>query len=196
MDLSALLKADAVLFQWINQARNPALDIVMPVLSDFSSLLCFLAPFLVWRFWKGSSRERLLWCAAIIAVLLSDLLCARCLKPVLGRPRPYEILDGIHVFKGDRWLVTAPAFRAAHAGTLSWPSCHAMNLWTAAGFVTAWQGWRGTGVMLLALLVCWSRIYLGVHYPLDVAGGAVLGMIFGYICYRLGEFMTRLVDAE
>ena len=196
MDLSAILKTDTALFHWINQARHPGLDSIMPVLSDFSVLLYFLVPFLVWRLWKGSSEERLLWCAAIIAVILSDMLCARVLKPIIGRVRPYEALDGIYVFKGGQWLVTDAAFRAAHSGTLAWPSCHAMNTWTAAGFITAWQRWRGAGVILLALLVCWSRIYLGVHYPMDVAGGAIIGLIFGYLCFMFAEFVISHVVAE
>ena len=196
MDLSALLKFDTALLIDVNHARSPFLDVVMPVISDFSMLVPVLVPFLAWRLYKGDSRERILWICAVAAVAMSDLLCSRVIKEIVGRPRPYEVLDGIYLFKSSRWLITDPSFRAGISGTLAWPSCHAMNMWTAASYLTTWWGRRAIMVIIFAFLVCWSRLYLGVHYPLDVAGGILIGILEGFLIFRGVEFLISRYGAE
>ncbi len=196
MDLSAVQHTDTELLLLINHFRSPVLDFIMPVLSDFSILLPVLVPFLTWRFWKGSNRERLMWAAAVVAVGISDFMCARVIKAVAARPRPYQVLDGIYLFKSSHWLVTDAAYRAGISGTLAWPSCHAMNMWTAASYITVWWGKHGIPVMVLAALVCWSRMYLGVHYPLDVCGGALIGILWGVVVFKTIEFLVSRNSAE
>ncbi len=194
--LKKLLDFDTTLFMAINHCRTPFLDTVMPAISDFRILLPFLIPFLAWRFYRGDKRERILWAAGIAAVAASDLLCARVIKEIVGRARPYEVLDNINLFKSSRWLVTDPALRAGISGTLAWPSCHASNMWTAATYLTAWHGWKSTPVIILAILVSWSRLYLGVHYPLDVAGGAVTGLLIGIGMWKAAGFLISPKDAD
>ncbi len=184
MDISSIIQLDTSFFIRINHARSPLLDVVFPVISNFNFFLPVIVPFILWRFCRGDNRERILWIAGIVAVGMSDLLCARVIKEIVGRVRPYEVLDGIYLFKGSKWLVTDPAFRSHISGTLAWPSCHATNMWTAASYLTAWWRWGGVPVIVLAILVCWSRIYLGVHYPLDVVGGTVTGIILGLSTWK------------
>lgn len=196
MNLASIQHADTELLLLINHFRFPLLDTIMPVLSDFRMLLPLLVPFLAWRFWKGDCRERLLWAGAVAAVAASDLLCSRVIKIMVGRPRPYEIVTGLYLFKHSRWIVTDPAYIAGVSGTLAWPSCHAMNMWAAASYITAWQGRRGIWVMLLALLVCWSRMYLGMHYPLDILGGTITGTLLGLACWKAVQFLISRYAAE
>lgn len=196
MDLAVIEHADKELLLLINHFRSPTLDVLMPVLSDFKMLLPILIPFLAWRFWKGDRRERLMWAGAVIAVAASDLICARIIKTMVGRPRPYEMVTGLYLFKHSRWILTDPAYLAGVSNTLAWPSCHAMNMWTAASYITAWQGMRGLAVMALAVLVCWSRLYLGMHYPLDVLGGALIGVLLGSAACRAATFLISRYTAE
>ncbi len=196
MIVSAITDFDTHLLFLINHARCGFLDVAMPVLSDFKMLLPVLVPFLAYRLWRGDNRERLLWIVVIAAVAFSDVLCAKVIKVLVGRPRPYEVHDGLYVYRHSRWMVTDPAFRAGISATLAWPSCHATNMWTAASYLIAWWGRRAVPVALLAVLVCWSRIYLGVHYPLDVAGGTVLGIILGISFWKAGSFLILENSAE
>ena len=196
MNMSHLLDFDTWLLLLVNHARSPFLDWIMPVLSDSRMLLPILIPLLAWRMWKGDRRERLLWAGAVIAVAMSDVLCARVIKQIVGRPRPYEVLDGIYIWKQSRWLLTDPAFRQSVSGTLAWPSCHSMSMWTAASYLTLWWGKRGIPVIILSLLVCWSRMYLGVHYPLDVTGGAILGILLGFTAWKGAGFLISRIFAE
>jgi len=192
----SLVNSDTTLLFLVNHARSPFLDWVMPILSDFSMLLPVLVPFLAWRMWKGDRQERLFWIGAVAAVAVSDLFCARIIKELVGRPRPYEVLDGLYRFTRSGWIMTDPVYRAGVHGTLAWPSCHSMNMWTAASYLTAWWGRRAVPVIILAVLVCWSRLYLGVHYPMDVAGGAVFGTVLGIAFWKTTGFLISRSNAE
>ncbi len=149
--------------------------------SDFSFWVPIIAVFIAYRLVKGNNSERLMWLLGILLVITSDMLCARFLKPLFGRIRPYEALDGIYLFKHSKWIITDPLFRKTIAGTLSWPSCHAANCWSVTFYLLGTKGRHGIFFAPVALLVSYSRIYLGVHYPLDCLGGLLTGAIWGGI---------------
>ncbi len=177
--IQQLHSLDVKLLILINHARNPVLDLVMKNISDFGLFFPLIAIFILYRLVKGNWPERIMWIMGILAVISSDILCARILKPLIGRQRPFVDIDHIHVLKGSRWLLTDPAIRAKLGPSLSWPSCHATNMWTAATYLFSFMPRVGAVVALVAVLVCYSRVYLGVHYPLDTVGGLMVGVCWG-----------------
>jgi membrane-associated phospholipid phosphatase len=113
-------------------------------------------------------RNRSLWpivfCAASAAVAW---LGANVGKAVADRPRPYEV-------------VTGAVLRQQPAQGTSFPSSHSAIAFAVALTVIPYLPRRGVVIALAyAALVAWSRVYLGVHYPLDVIGGAGIGLIVG-----------------
>lgn len=124
---------------------------------------------------KGRRRLALL-VALAAALVLSDLVGARVLRPLFGRMRPCFALPGGTV----RWL--APA---ANAGSI--PSLHAANFFAMA--VVAWARNRRLGVaaLVIAAAVALSRVYVGVHWPTDVLAGAA----WGTLCAFAGLALAR-----
>ncbi len=179
--LHFITNLDRELLLAINGSRTPVFDWLMPILSDFNKVAPALAILIAWRLWKGNNYERIMWIGVVAAVLIGDMLCARILKPLVARPRPFIVTDGIHLYKKGEWLLTTPGVRAHLAASMSWPSCHAVNAWTAAGFILRYSRVWGIFLATIALGISYSRVYLGVHYPLDVICGGIIGILWGWL---------------
>jgi len=105
----------------------------------------------------------------LIAAALSDLIAYRVLKPLFGRLRPCHPEFYI---EGGRFLIGMKS-------SFSFPSNHAMNMFTAATVLSYFYQKYSYYFFGFAALIGFSRIYVGVHYPLDIIGGAVFGIILG-----------------
>ena len=114
----------------------------------------------------GGRKGRLALLLAVITVAVTDPYVCRVLKPLIGRVRPCHVVEGARVLVG---CTDSPSF----------PSAHAANAFGVA-FVFAWFS-RRSGVLYLmtAAVVAYSRVYVGVHYPLDVLAGAMVGIACG-----------------
>ncbi|RGZ00995.1 phosphatase PAP2 family protein [Clostridium sp. AM58-1XD] len=126
-------------------------------------------------------RTRKAGIAMFLAMFLSLLVNNMFLKIIIARTRPYEVIEGLHI------LIAPPS-------DYSFPSGHtACAVAAAAAFwMTAPKDERiflvlKAGLLILAVLIAFSRLYLGVHYPTDVAAGAVSGAAEAWISVRLIE---------
>ncbi len=156
---------DADLFHWVNPTlSNSFLDVLM----TFASGNPFFVPaFLlacVLLIWKGGARGRVCVLMLVLVIALGDSVVCNTLKHLIHRPRPFHVIPDVHVPTG-----------IGRTDSGSMPSSHAAN-WFAATMVLLIYYRRSLWFMLpLALIVSFSRIYNGVHYPSDVLVGAILG---------------------
>ena len=132
---------------------------------------------LLWEIWKASNKEwdRMLVRVMALALCISgtDIISARVIKPSVQRFRPSHSIE----LKGDVNLVIPPGQTEPYiGGRFGFVSSHAANCTGVAVFVGLVLGGGSWLWALLgwALLVGYSRIYLGVHFPLDILGGSVL----------------------
>ncbi len=176
--LETLLDLDTRLFLFLNSLHSPTWDTIMWYISDkefwypFYGILILV---MIWRY-KWNAIATLLFIALLIT--LADQISVKGFKEVFERFRPThnpEIGDMVHTVRGYR------------GGTFGFVSSHAANtfamaLFTAKLFKNRYYAWF---IFIWAAVVSYSRIYLGVHYPLDILGGALLGIGLGFLVFKL-----------
>lgn len=168
---------DHSLFPALNRgAANAAFDWFLPRITNLHQWRLFLVvvlAFCLFVLWKGPRRRQFAVLCALLAVGLSDVTAARVVKRLAPRDRPCRVAAGR----------TTPAFPGVRVppgsncpGSSSFPSNHAANMMALAA--VGWWFTRGRARwlwFLLPLVIGYSRIYLGFHYPTDVLAGYLLG---------------------
>jgi undecaprenyl-diphosphatase len=166
------MNLDTALFRWINIDLGwEALAPFMRTMSNPRMFIPVILALVVWMVWKGGWRGRATVLALIVLITASDQLASHVLKPLVHRPRPCRVEAGIEGVK---------THGARCSGRGSFPSSHAVNIAAAAFLLSRRYRRARWAAALVAFLVGYSRIYLGVHYPLDVLGGWLLGMGLGW----------------
>jgi undecaprenyl-diphosphatase len=103
-----------------------------------------------------------------ITITISDQLNSSLLKELFGRIRPCHVLDHL------RLLVDCGSGK-------SFPSSHAVNNFAAAALISYFYKKYAPYLYVFAALVAYSRVYVGVHYPSDIFGGAIEGLLIGWL---------------
>ncbi len=193
---------DRQLFIWINERLHTSwLDWLMPKLTNLHLFLWFwlvVGPLILWWWRKGGKQARTV--IVLLAVLLPcvNFFSSLVAKPIFKRPRPTAVL----FVKGKPETVVAGARLPPHSkplGTSSFPSSHsAVTAAFATVMILAYrQRTRWAWLALLVpLVIGYSRIYVGVHYPSDVLGGWALGGLLAALAWKAVARYSWLVVRE
>lgn len=167
-----LLAWDPALFRAIHLGlHHPALDPVMKALTDPEE---WKIPILVGAaalFLTKRARGALALLVLVLTLAVSDQLSAKVIKPIVKRPRPSVVLADSRPLFGVR-------------RSYAFPSVHAVNFTAAVPIVATIFPAGAIPCAALAALVCFSRVYVGDHWPSDVIGGALLGLALGLLGRR------------
>ena len=177
---------DASLFHHLNRTwTHPWLDAWMPVITSSATWRLPVIAAVLLILWRGSPRARWIVLGVGICVGLSDQLSSHLLKPLVARSRPSFVLPDVR-------LLLSPKY------SYSFPSSHAVNLAAVTWFLCRAQisRWWCAPVVVILLVVSYSRIYVGVHYPSDVLGGFLIGALVAECVPRWPPLRRRILPPQ
>jgi undecaprenyl-diphosphatase len=186
--LDAVLRWDEHSFRLLNgNWHSPILDHVLPFVTNAGN---FVLPFVVAGIiivWVGRVRGLRFLVLAVISVVVADAIGTYIFKYSFLRARPCIALAEVRLLVGCTNLPSLPSNHAVNASVLATlASLYMPRLWLLP---TA-----------LALLVGYSRVYVGVHYPLDVLAGSALGvvaaLVFSAVMKRVWPLATEPVKSH
>lgn len=187
--LEYLISLDKRLFELINSHWTAGwADFIFPLITDlhknnyFKTL--FLPLFLLFLLWKkGLTRGFLIFVFSFLCLGLSDGVGNWLFKKNFQRLRPPDT-QGLVV------TVRAPY------GGYSFVSNHATNTFALATFISLVLPQAAGLLLSIALLVSYSRVYCGVHFPLDVICGALLGVFVGHLMWWFYRFLSKKLKLQ
>lgn len=158
------------LFLWLNASGHPG-TLLLACATFFAEYAIWVIPGIIGLGWlRGSERTRKILLEATASALVG-LLIAQIIGWVWPHPRPFMIGLGHTLIY--------------HAADPSFPSDHLALLWAVAFSFLMHRKPRNAGLALalLGLPVAWARIYLGVHFPLDMAGAALVAVLSAWLAF-------------
>ena len=176
--LEFLKSIDTQVLLFVNGHNSPFWDSVMWQISGKYLWLPLYLGLLAYIIYKYQKQSWIILISIALVILMSDQIASHLIKNLAERLRPTHnlaIKDLIHVVNGYT------------GGKYGFVSSHASNTFGLAIFLTLLfkKKWFGYCIMLWAAIVSFSRIYLGVHYPGDILGGAIVGLFSGIFVFGL-----------
>ncbi len=191
MDFSTIQNIDFQVLQWFNGSNNVILDqLALVSTSGFTWIPLYVVLFIVvMRNNETMMQIGLVVGAALLCILFADGFSDGIIKPLAERWRPSnDPLVKYSVQVVDNLRMKDYSFCSAHAA----------NTMSIAVFFSLLVRSRMLTITMIvwSLVNCWTRLYLGVHYPLDIATGLLLGSVVGFLVYLLYHRMYRRISPE
>ena len=161
-----LLEKDGQLLRWLMERfSHPVLDEMMQFVSSLGNkgMIWIAIGILLLLFGVKNKKRRNGGLLVLLSLAVNFLACNVILKPLVDRTRPYYVLE---------YTPLIPP-----VGDPSFPSGHTSASFAAATAIYCINKKWGIAAYLLAAVMGFSRLYLGVHFPTDVLFGAVVGMV-------------------
>ena len=172
--IDTIVAIDKQIMVFLNKTiSNPIFDFIMPIITN-QNFLVFSGLILIgYLAYFGGKRGRITIVVLLIAASFSDAICFQIIKPWVGRIRPsHEFYEYINLL-------------VSKGGKYSFPSNHAANSFVFATVLSYFYDRKRISLYILASTIAFSRVYVGVHYPLDIIFGSIIGYIISWIILSL-----------
>ncbi len=162
--METIIWADKALFNLANARLTTSfLDFFMPFITQKSNFVEVIVVGWLLIFVLGRGKEKQTFLIVVLVIICGDLISST-FKDLFQRVRPCTALDSVRLLTGC-------------GGSYSFPSNHATNISAAMVYLSYHYSRFMPLFLLVAALVAYSRVYVGVHYPLDILAGAALGTL-------------------
>lgn len=181
MDIATFETLDRQLLEFFNGSNSVFLDsVALTFTSGLTWIPLYVALlYLVIKNSENMAQFGLIVASVLLCMLLSDGVAEYLVKPYVGRLRP-------SADPAVKYLIDVVG-NYRESTTFSFPSAHAANTAAVAVFFSLLVRNKSLSVMLLlwSVLNCWTRLYLGVHYPGDILVGFLWGIISAVVSYSV-----------
>ncbi|MFD1551306.1 phosphatase PAP2 family protein [Putridiphycobacter roseus] len=189
--IEQLERIDRSVFLFLNELGHPYLDMPMWYISSIILWVPLFIFFLYYAYKKaGYPFVLYIFFGMAFCVLLSDRISVEFFKEIFQRVRPTHNEDIQHLVH----TIIKPNGHEYRGGLYSFVSSHATNFFAIATFLFFnFKQYNKFWWLIFpwAILIGYSRIYLGVHYPADIIGGAILGCTIGIFLYKIGKYAFK-----
>lgn len=186
--LDALIAFDKKIFIFVQEyLHNPIFDFWMPIITNFDYLvwkipiwkvlsILFLLYLAIW----GGKKGKIIAGLVLIVFILSDQLSSNVFKPLFSRMRPYVVFTHLSPL-----VESAPKY--------SFPSTHASNIFAVTVLLSYYYRRYLSLNLLIAFMISFSRVYVGVHYPSDIVAGAILGIGCSFLIIMMEKLIGKKI---
>jgi len=176
---------DVALFVLINQkGQNSFLDWFMPFMTDLKNFVYVFPLLAIWILWKEKQRGIMTLVFLGLTLTITDQLSSHFLKEWVGRVRPCHVLEHVRLVLTDCNT------------SYSFPSSHAVNIFAAMYFLSQSLKRFTFLFYFIGSVVAYSRVYIGIHYPLDNILGAGIGILVAWPLWRLCNRAKKKIIAR
>ncbi len=175
-----LFELDGNILLWIQEyLRNDVLNTIMKFITSLGDAgLIWILSAVVLLFFKKTRKVGIMIGMALIgSIILNNLI----LKNMFQRTRPYEVVDGLTRLIGKQ-------------SDFSFPSGHTGS--SIAASIVIFKNLPkkfGIPALIVGILISFSRLYIGVHYPTDVIVGAIMGAVSAFISIKLYNYIEKRI---
>ena len=171
--LDLLYQLDVNVFYFINHTlANPVFDKFFPFITEVKNwYIAYIILFLILVI-KGGRIGRIAAIGSLLLITASDQFSSFFIKHLVERIRPCNALPDVRLLVGA-------------TQSYSFPSSHAVNNFAAATYFYKIFPKYKWPLFIVAFLLAFSRPYVGVHYPSDIIGGAIIGIGIGYLFAKI-----------
>jgi len=183
-ELSWLEQWDRSVFEMVNKLfTSSVFDAIMPAISDLRLWMIPLGALWLVFFFRTGRRGRIIALSCFLVVAATDQIAASLIKPAVARIRPCNVVAQTHYYDADKdqWIYTDKFALTTYKSSYSFPSNHAANMAGQAVYWSYFYPQISPVLIAGALAVGYSRVYLGYHYPTDVAAGYLLGIFIALL---------------
>ncbi len=188
--IEQLLQNDTELFLFLNNLGSPRWDTIWLIVTDKLTFIPLYAVLLYLLYKKFGLKSMLVFVVVVALMIAFTDQITNVFKRGFQRPRPCR----------ESHLIDQMRFIAVRCGKYGFFSGHSSNSMAAAVFAGLMlKSYCKNLIFILliwSLIVAYSRIYVGVHYPLDIVCGLTFGAFTGFIFYKIGTYaIKRFVKA-